>query len=93
MRSKVINKPNGMDSAEPSVRSVGRDLDRPLHGDSKKIASESGINCTDYGRKIMKNQSSELPKMFVAARVRDGLSKQGYKDGDISSTLKDLELG
>ena len=92
MRAKVISKP-GLDVGEPSVRGVGGEMHKPLKGDPNLLASESGINIKEFGERVLKNQSSELPNMFKAARVRNALQKQGYKEEDISTALKEMGVG
>lgn len=93
MRAKTISKPDA-ESSEPSVRGVGNETLSPLKGGSPdKTASESGIDAKTYGARVLKVQSNELQTIFKAARVRDALVKQGYQDHEISSALKELNIG
>jgi hypothetical protein len=90
MRAKVISQP-GIDSGEPSVRSVSNiELQKPLSGDPEKTASENDYPATDYGRRVLQSQSSELNDMFKKARVRDALERQGYDEESIKTALKEI---
>ena len=92
MRDKQRTKP-GVDMTSPSIRAVGNDRGPgPLKGDPTKKASESGIPCLEYAKRLKASQGGELQTIFVAARIRDGLEQQKYEQDEIHDALVELGL-